>query len=191
MTERLVLSPVDSSDEIATAIFAIQSDPATWKHLPRGVETDISQSRSLAADNERSWRDLGLGWWVVRLREPLDGIAPDQIVGLGGAAVRRPEVPAWNLGYRLSPAVWGHGFATELSLAARHAAQAAQSELPVTARALSHNIASWRTLERAGLRLVWEGDAGAAYQLTDGVRRRVYSDRELSPDLLDQLIALG
>lgn len=192
LTERLILTPIDPTDAaIVEALFAIQSDPATWTHLPDAVETDIAESRTIAEDHARSWRDFGLGWWAIRLREPLDALDAGAIIGLGGAAVRRPEVQAWNVGYRLTPAAWGHGFAGEVSRAALAAAQGARPGLPVTARALTRNPASWRTLERAGLLLVWEGDAPADYPLTSGVERRVYSDRDLSPALLAQLIALG
>lgn len=192
MTERLILTPVDPADTVVIEqLFAIQSDPATWTHLPQGVETDISQTRSMVEDYARSWKDFGLAWWAVGLRAPLADLPTGTIVGLGGAAVRRPAVPAWNLGYRLTPAVWGHGLATEIGRAAREAARVAQPELPVTARALTRNRASWRTLERVGLSLVWEGDAPANDESTSGVMRRVYSDRPLSDGLLDQLVALG
>lgn len=191
-TARLILSPIDTvSPSIVEALFAVQSDPRTWEHLPEAVETDISQSRTLAEDHARSWQDYGLGWWMIRLREPVSELAEGTIIGLGGAAVRRPEVPAWNLGYRLTPGAWGHGFAGEVSRAAVVAATTAQPGLPVTARALTRNPASWRTLERAGLTLLWEGAAPADYALTSGAPRRVYADRDLEPALLDALIALG
>lgn len=192
LTERLLLTPVDATDDATVAaVFALQSDPATWAHLPDGVETDISQSRSMLESYARSWRDYGLGWWTIRLRQPLDGVDTDTIVGLGGVAIRRPEVHAWNLGYRLSPTVWGHGLAGEVSRAARDAAGSAGPGIPVTARALTRNPASWRTLERAGLTLAWEGDAPADDPLTSGLLRRVYADRPLAPGLLQQLIAVG
>lgn len=192
LTNRLVLAPIDEADAVmVAAIFALQSDARTWMHLPEGVETDISQSRSIAEDHSRSWRDEGLGWWAIRLRDELPGVADDQIIGIGGAGIRRPEFRAWNLGYRLSPLVWGHGFAAELSHAAITAANAAHPDLPVTARALTRNPASWRTLERTSLSLRWEGDAPADYPPTSGALRRVYSDRDVSAGLLDQLIALG
>lgn len=188
----MILTPIDSADpELVQALFEIQSDPATWTHLPDGVETDIAQSRTMAEDHARSWRDFGLGWWAIRTADRLDGRAPGAIIGLGGAAIRRPDVPAWNLGYRLARDAWGHGFATEVGIAAREAAGVARPDLPVTARALTRNPASWRTLARIGLDLIWEGDAPAGYPLTSGLQRRVYADRPLSPELLAQLIALG
>lgn len=192
LTDRLILTPIDSADDaIVEALFAIQSNPATWVHLPDGVEVEISQSRTIAEDYARSWGNFGLGWWMLRLREPLGTLDAGAVIGLGGAAVRRPEVPAWNLGYRLTPAVWGHGLAGEASRAAVTAANKAQPNLPVTARALTHNPASWHTLERAGLTLAWEGNAPAEYALTSGVQRRIYTDRDLTPALLNQLILLG
>jgi len=191
-TKRLILTPIDSADaDMVQALFEIQSDPATWTHLPDGVETDIAQSQGMADDHSRSWRDFGLGWWAIRTADRLGARAPGEIIGLGGAAVRRPEVQAWNLGYRLARDAWGHGFAAEVGLAARDAARAARPDLPVTARALTRNPASWRTLERVGLHVVWEGDAPAGHPLTDGLQRRVYADRPLSSELLAQLIALG
>jgi RimJ/RimL family protein N-acetyltransferase len=192
LTERLILAPLDAaSPELVEELFRIQSDPATWEHLPEGVDADLAETQSLVDGYARSWRDRGLGWWAVRLRSSLGQLPAGSVIGLGGVAIRQPEVPAWNLGFRLTPASWGHGFAAELGRAALDAALATQPDVPVTGRALTRNPASWRTLERAGLSLVWEGDALADYPLTSGVARRVYSDRSLSPELLDNLVALG
>jgi RimJ/RimL family protein N-acetyltransferase len=192
VTDRLILTPLEgASPELVATLFGIQSDPATWAHLPAGVETDLSETQRLVDGYARSWRDRGLGWWAVRLRSPLGELAAGSVIGLGGAGMRRPEVPAWNLGFRLTPAAWGRGFGLEVSKAAIAAAVVAQPEVPITARALTRNPASWRTLERAGLSLLWKGDAPADDPLTSGLPRRVYSDRPTSPDLLRKLIALG
>ena len=192
LTERLILEPlVDAPPELVEALFRIQSDPATWEHLPGGADADLAETQSLIDGYARSWREQGLGWWAVRLRTPLGQLPAGDVIGLGGVAIRKPEVPAWNLGFRLTPAAWGHGFAAELGKTAIDAAKVAQPDVPVTARALTRNTASWRTLERTGLSLVWEGAAAADDPLTSGLARRVYSDRPLSPELLTQLIALG
>ena len=192
ITDRLILTPLDApTPAMVEALFRIQSDPTTWEHLPDGVDADIDETRRLLEGYAESWQRLGLGWWAVRLRSPLTDLPAGAIIGLGGVAVRNPEVPAWNLGFRLTPAAWGRGFALELSRAAIRAAADSQSELPVTARALNRNPASWRTLDRAGLSLMWKGDAPADDALTSGVPRRVYSDRPLAAPLLRTLIALG
>lgn len=192
MTDRLVLRPIDPADPLMMkAVYAIQSDPATWTHLPEGVERDISQTIGLAERYARSWSELGLGWWVATLRVPLAGLEANTLIGLGGVGVRHPEIPAWNLGYRLSPEVWGHGLAVELSRAAIQAAGSVRPELPVTGRALLRNTGSWRVLEKAGLSLAWEGSSPVTAPLTAGLTLRIYGDRPLTGDLITALSALG
>ena len=65
------------------ALFAIQSDRATWEHLPAAVETDISQTVYLAEAHAASARDYGLGWWAVSLRESVGSLPAGKIIGLG------------------------------------------------------------------------------------------------------------
>ncbi len=100
-------------------------------------------------------------------------------------------MPAWNLGYRLTPAAWGHGFATELGAAAIEAANGTRPELPVVARALSHNTGSWRVLERLGLTLAWEGPVTQPNLPTSAMDLRVYADRPINEKLVGQIAALG
>ena len=102
-----------------------------------------------------------------------------------------PDIAAWNLGFRLMPAVWGHGLAGEIAVEALNAAHHAQPGLPVTARVLTRNPASFHVLERIGLTLVWEGADPADDPLTTGVSRRVYADRHVCDALVRQLITLG
>lgn len=192
VTDRLILTPISpENQDMVASIYSVQSDPETWRHLPDGKETDPAQTRALAADNGRSWQNHGLGWWAIRARYAFDGVAAGEFIGLGGASMRRPEIVAWNLGYRLRPQAWGQGFAAEVGAAALAAARAARADIPVTARALTRNPASWRTLDRIGLVLIWEGAARADDALTSGIPRRIYSDRELDPELREQLIRLG
>lgn len=192
VTDRLSLAPLDPSDEaMVRAVYAIQSDPDTWEHLPEGRETDISQSRAFMDGYARSWQDRGLGWWAATLLVPLGTVPAETLVGVGGCGVRLPQIPAWNLGYRFTPAVWGHGLAGEIGRAAIAAAGQADPEIPIVARALTRNPASWHVLERIGLSLQWEGSVEADDSLTTGLMRRVYADRSLSEELLEQLIALG
>ena len=145
----------------------------------------------MVAEYARSWWEQGAGWWAFSLREPIDGLPKDMIVGLGGVARRDPAIAAWNLGYRLTPMVWGRGLASEVSRAGLLAAKQAQPELPVTARALGRNQAPWRVLERVGLELAWEGTVPMHAPLTAGLDLRIYSDRPLSEGLTAQIAALG
>lgn len=115
---------------------------------------------------------------VMRLRPDRDNPHRYQRVARRHGAV-------WNVYYRLSPAAWGHGFATELASAARAAAAASNLQLPVVAYLLEHNTGSRRTAERVGLTLAWRGpDHGNP---DPAAARLIYADRHLSADLLEQL----
>jgi RimJ/RimL family protein N-acetyltransferase len=129
------------------------------------------------------WRVHGLDSWTVRLALPVAGVAAGAVVGLGGVSPREPD--HWNLGYRLAPDVWGHGLATELALAAVEAAHEHAPDRPVVVRALATNPASLAVARRAGLAEVLRGPR------EDGLVRVVLADRELAPDVLDGVAALG
>ncbi|MBA8794229.1 RimJ/RimL family protein N-acetyltransferase [Friedmanniella endophytica] len=132
----------------------------------------------------------GLGSWAVRV--VLDG-TPGPVIGTAGCTVL--DADAWNLGYRFGPDAWGHGYASEAATAALDAAHRVRPDLPVTARALTSNPASLRVLARIGLVERWRGrsDEAAVADPTGalGVQRVVVADRELSDQLLTDLIALG
>ena len=84
--------------------------------------------------------------------------------------------------------------ATELCRAALDAAALVSPDRPVTARVLERNPASFRVLEKVGLKLIWRGDAPSAAvdpELRAVVLRRVYADRPLRPELLAELVAKG
>jgi len=173
-TERLVLTaPTDA--ELAE-LHQLHSDPAVWEHLPSGRHTDLGQTAAQLAREQASWREHGLGSWVLRSRA--DPLGP--LLGLAGC--RWHAGPGWNLGYRLARSAWGRGVAGEVVTAALGAAADVAPELPVVAYLLEHNAGSRRTAERAGLRLVWRGpDVGNP---DPGAIRLVYADRPLPPRVL-------
>ncbi len=208
LTERLQLDPLDRDH--TDQVHAIYSDPETWRHLPTGRFTDPAKTAAMIERARRSWLSVGLGPWAVRLRpgvaEPPipdpddpdpddpDLAGPDRpVIGTAGCALL--GVPAWNLGYRFTPAAWGHGYATEAGVAALAAARQARPDVPVTARALTANPASIRVLERIGLTQVWRGRTAESGQAdpddTRGIERVITADRPLEPALLSALIDLG
>lgn len=175
-TDRLRLDRMTLED--AESLHELHADPAVWTHYPTGRHASRDKTDAMVEQTIRDWDTAGLGFWSVR--EPGD----DRIVGIGGCA-RRREGRVWNLGYRLSPSVWGRGYARELSATAIETARAVDPAMPITAFLLEHNEASRRTAESVGLALVWKGpDAGNPDP--DAVRL-VYTDRELDADTLDFL----
>lgn len=191
LTQNLRLRPIDLGDEEAvTDVCAVFRNSGTWTHLPAARPQSDTQVRDYLTGHVWSWRDHGLGWWFISLRDPSPQ-GKDTVVGVGGCAMTRPGIQAWNLGYRLDPAVWGHGFASEMAQVSLATAKAVVPALPVTARALERNPASWHVLEKCGMTLVWRGDTASDDPFTTGLTRRIYADRPIDSGLLNQLIALG
>jgi len=174
VTERLVLTvPTDADlDEL----HALHADPAVWEHFPSRRHLDRAQTVTQIVREQVSWREHGLGSWVLRsLADPAGPL-------LGLAGCRWHDGPAWNLGYRLVRTAWGRGLAAEVVSAALVAAATVASDLPVVAYLLEHNTGSRRTAERAGLQLVWRGpDVGNP---DPAAVRLVLSDRPLTAAVL-------
>lgn len=90
-------------------------------------------------------RTKGYGPWTILEK------ASGQIVGFGGLC-HDPFDPGWGIevAYHFSPAVWGRGYATELT---SHCLRVAAEQLrmgEVSAFAHPDNTASRRVLEKAG-----------------------------------------
>ncbi|MBW1640837.1 GNAT family N-acetyltransferase [Microbacterium resistens] len=173
-TDRLLLSVPDESH--LDAVHAIYADERVWTHFPSLRHTDRAQTARLLESWRRSWRDAGLGSWVVRLPES------GAVIGNGGCTIRPGEGAAaavWNLGYRLSADHHGRGYATELSRAALARAAEIAPERPVIAFLVEHNRASAAVAEKVGLTLVHRApDVGNPDPF---VQRLVYADRPLTP----------
>lgn len=179
-TARLELTAITVGD--IDDLYALNSDPRVWAHLPSHVHTRREQTVAQVASVIAAWERDGLGYWTARLA---DAGADGGFAGIGGCTISH-EV-AWNLYYRLSPSVQGRGLATELAAAARDAALTVRPDLPVTALLLEHNAASAAVAEKSGLRLVWRGpDRGNP---SPDAIRLVYADRELAPDVLGRVLS--
>ena len=170
-TPRLWLD--EPTDGDAEALFAIHSDPASWRHFPSGVVTDPAAGATMVGASRRRFERDGLAYWSLR---DADG---GPVVGRGGCMVPDEALGGrgwWNLYYRLDQRVLGRGYAVEMGRAALDAAHQVAAGRPVLAFLLEHNAASRRTAEKLGLRLVWRGpDDGNPDP--DAVRL-VYLDRD-------------
>jgi ribosomal-protein-alanine N-acetyltransferase len=143
-TSRLVLRRPVPAD--VDAVWRIHRDPRAWAHNPGdAIETRGEAEERLAAW-EAHWERYAFGYWAIRWAGRVDGEA------LGFCGIKRMELhgrPVLNLFYRLDPAAWGDGIATE---AATAVVQWADRNEMLIARVRPENAASITVAQRAGLR---------------------------------------
>jgi RimJ/RimL family protein N-acetyltransferase len=167
-------------------LFAIDSDPRVWTHLPSGRMTDIEEAEAILGKLQSQWELDGIGPWMVRDVPGGDiiGHCGCSLRGVAGPGGSRDEPGAfWNLGYRFRPEVQGRGLATAVSRDAIKAAATIDPELPVVAYLLEHNTASAVVARKLGFELIHRApDAGNP---DPAAIRLVFADRELTPAQLD------
>jgi RimJ/RimL family protein N-acetyltransferase len=148
-TERLVLRRFTADD--LDALTALDADPAVMRYINGGRPTPRDEMRGEylpwwmayydAGDRYGFWAAIEkgtgafLGWFHLR---PQEEDPPDE-----------PE-----LGYRLTAAAWGRGYATEGSSALIRKAFEDLHARRVYATTMVANRASWHVMEKAGLRFV-------------------------------------
>ena len=144
-TQRLALRQWSDSDRAPFA--AMNADPDVMEHFPARMtraESDGLFERSRAAIARRGW-----GLWAVGRR------ADEAFLGFVGLTVvpdDLPFAPAVEVGWRLAPAAWGSGYATE---AAREALRIAFDVLglaEVVSYTAMTNARSAAVMRRLGMR---------------------------------------
>jgi len=140
-TGRLDLVAVGAAD--LAALHRIGSDERSSRYIPGGLDESADATRAWVEGRAERWAADGIGYWAVRLR------GSREVVGVGGVERR---AAFWNLYYRLEPAHWGRGLATELARAGLRAAAEHDPGLPVVAWIHADNAASIAIATRLGLR---------------------------------------
>ncbi len=154
-TERMLLRRFSDTDRDWLA--ELHGDPAVMRYIDDGrpVCPAVVAAESLPAIlHDYAELPDGLGYFAATEKSggrPCGwfGLRPPSSTGLDRAAFATAE-----LGYRLFPAVWGRGYATE---GARALVRRAFTELGldrVVATTMTVNVASRRVLEKAGLSVV-------------------------------------
>jgi len=154
-TERMLLRRFTDAD--LDWLAALHGDPRVMRYIDDGLPV----TRPVVADETlpailREYGELpdGLGYLAAAEQaggRPLGWFAlrPPSSIGLDHASSDTAE-----LGYRLFPAAWGRGYATEGARAlVRHAFSDLRLER-VVATTMTVNVASRRVLEKSGLSLV-------------------------------------
>lgn len=145
-TARLHLRrPVPGDLDALARVF--EQEPVWHWPFRRGRTRD--ETAAFLDRQQRHWDTLGYGLWLV-----IDQ-ASEGLVGYAGLSVPAflPEIlPAVEVGWRLEPAVWGRGYATEAATAALGAAFSTLGIAEVCSLPEADNLASVRVCERLGMR---------------------------------------
>lgn len=143
-TPRVLLRQWKDSDTDAWAL--MNADTEVRRYFPSVLsrtEAEGEADRIRASIAQRGW-----GMWALEV----PGVHPFAgFVGLNLPGYEAPWMPAVEIGWRLAPAAWHQGYATEGAAAALHFAFT-QLELPqVVAMSVPANTPSHRVMERIGM----------------------------------------
>ena len=134
-------------DEDVEPFAALNADPRVMEHFPAPLsraETEAAVARIRAHFTQQGW-----GLWALEV----PGVAPFVgFVGLMTVSFSAPFTPAVEVGWRLAPAHWGHGYATEGARAALDVAFHRLRLPAVVSFTVPANVRSRRVMEKLGLR---------------------------------------
>ena len=151
-SERLLLREWTAGD--APALAALTRDPAVYRYLPTFLyeQADPDAARTIARCRAACFDTRDSILLAVCLRA-----APDEMLGVAEIYNYEPEKEKASVGYRLLPAAWGRGLATETTaLLTRYLLE--QTDVrKITAHVMAENGASARVLQKNGFLLRWTG----------------------------------
>jgi RimJ/RimL family protein N-acetyltransferase len=146
LTDRLMLRPFTPDD--FEALHAIHSDEAVARYLyhePR----DAAETRALLAERSPMTRINTEGDHLVLAIERLD---TGRMIGQAMLMYTSAQHEQGEIGYLLHPAHHRRGFASEAAVRLLRLAFEGMALHRVVARCDARNIASYRVMERAGMR---------------------------------------
>jgi RimJ/RimL family protein N-acetyltransferase len=144
-TDRLLLRPWRESD--LEPLAEITADPRVMLDLPAPLTRP--QSDALVERSGAHFRQHGFGLWAVEVpgRASFIGLA-----GLWRCCGQLPVGPCVEIGWRLSPAHWGRGYATEAASALLTFAFEKAGLDEVVGFTVKANQRSRRVMEKLGMR---------------------------------------
>ena len=143
-TDRLLLREFVEDD--AESFFKLNTDPEVMRFVPDKPLLDVEQARQTLIDHPiADYRRYGFGRGACILK------STGEQIGFAGLKYL-DELGEVDVAYRLLPAHWGQGLATEVALASVRYGFAALGLKRIIGLVMPKNIASVRVLEKTGLR---------------------------------------
>jgi RimJ/RimL family protein N-acetyltransferase len=150
-TERLLLRGWRAEDREPFA--EMSADPESMRHYPALLTRTESDARVDAYEAE--WEQSGFGKWAVEI----PGVAPFAgSIGLGTLTFEASFTPCVEIGWRLAPAFWSRGYATEGARAALEFGFQQLGLAEIVAFTTPANTRSLRVMEKLGMSLSGEFD---------------------------------
>jgi RimJ/RimL family protein N-acetyltransferase len=142
-TPRLLIRPFNRRD--AEAAHQLFCRPELWRFNDYPFPSSRTATRKRLELYLSTQAEYGLSLWAVLDKERQD------LVGDCGLIPLRWRGPEIEVGYRVTPAHWGRGLATEAALAVVEAGLGAFGLEQIVGRAQPGNTASRRVLEKVGM----------------------------------------
>jgi RimJ/RimL family protein N-acetyltransferase len=157
-TQRLILRLFTPDD--AQLIYDLNQDPEVTRYtLDSTPDLDHAQ-KILEKTILPQYALYNHGRWAVHTKPHLE------FIGWCGLKYR-DELNEIDLGYRFKRSSWGNGYATEAAFATIQYGFEKLRLKRITGRALPRNIASWKVLEKCGMKYIGE-------QIVEGMEHKTY-----------------
>jgi RimJ/RimL family protein N-acetyltransferase len=162
-TSRLLLRPRSMAD--FAACLAMDREPEVTKYIQGPWNDPEKHERFLIDRMERDWGP-GLGYWSIFAKH-----SPDQLIGWILLIPYEAVGPEIDIGWRLSRAAWGRGFASEAAQPVVEHAFRTVGLARVVADIDPRNVASIKVAEKIGMQFAGDrkyanGEPCKAYVMT-------------------------
>lgn len=143
-TPRLLLRPWRDGDIVEW--LRMNAAPRVREFFARPYDSD--EDERMSHELRRRLERDGYGWWVLEVK---GGPAFAGVIVLQEVPFEAPFTPAFEIGWRLVPDVWGNGYATEGATAALEFAFERLGHQEVVAMTAASNERSRRVMDRLGM----------------------------------------
>ncbi|MBA4210486.1 MAG: GNAT family N-acetyltransferase [Parvibaculum sp.] len=143
-TERLILRPWRAEDFEPFA--AMSADPKVMEHFPSTLTR--ADSDNVASILKTDIEIMGYGFWALEVPGEAAFIG---FVGIRPVTFEAHFVPAVEIGWRLAPAHWGKGYATEAARAALAHGFGALGLTEIVSFTTTMNLRSQTVMQRIGM----------------------------------------